>query len=455
MEVQTLVQNHRQYFEKGETKSIAFRKMQLKRLKHALEVYESDIMDALNQDLNKDPFEAYETEIGLVNEEIDYMLKNMSRLAAPKRVLTPAAQFPSRSAIMAEPHGTVLIMSPWNYPFQLTMVPLVGAIATGNCAVVKPSNYSPATSAVMRDIIRGLFAEEYISVVEGGREANQSLLKEKFDYIFFTGSVQVGKTVMHAAAEHLTPVTLELGGKSPCIVDKTANVKLAAKRIVWGKFLNAGQTCVAPDYVLAHSSIKAPLVHYMKKYIAAFYGQNPQINPQYPKMIAEKHFDSVLGLLQGEENVFGGRSNAETQQIEPTLLPNATWQSPAMQDEIFGPVLPVIEYDSLDEVISAVNKRPKPLALYLFTTSAYAKKKILGSISFGGGCVNDVVVHLATSNMPFGGVGESGMGGYHGKASFDTFSHKKSILTKANWLDLPVRYPPYKKYGVDVLKLFM
>lgn len=401
-------------------------------------------MEALHQDLNKSPFEAYATEIGIVKEEIKYTLKHLRKWASPKSVRTPITQFPSKSFIYPEPYGVVLIMSPWNYPFQLTIAPLVGAVCAGNCVVVKPSAYSPATTRLMAGMIRELFSEEYISVVEGGREANQALLDEKFDYIFFTGSVSVGKYVMEKAAAHLTPVSLELGGKSPCIVDETADIKLAAKRIVWGKFLNSGQTCVAPDYILVQKSVKDKLMKQIAKSIRKMYGKDVLANGEYPKIINEKHFDRILGLFNDAHIVSGGESDRTSLKIAPTVLDQVSWESAVMQEEIFGPLLPVLTFYDMKEVIQMVNARPRPLALYYFTRDKKREAKVLRHISYGGGCVNDTVVHLATSYMPFGGVGNSGMGGYHGKDSFDTFTHRKSIMKKSLMIDIPIRYAPFK-----------
>ena len=418
----------RAYFGQGECKNVDFRIRQLKNLYQWICGHEQEILDALYQDLNKSPFEAYAAEIGIVKEEIRYTLKHIRKWAAPKRVKTPITQFPSRSFIYPEPYGVVLIMSPWNYPFQLTIAPLVGAICAGNCAVVKPSAYSPNTTRVMAEMLRELFPAEYISVVEGGREANQALLDEKFDYIFFTGSVNVGKYVMEKASAHLTPVSLELGGKSPCIVDETADLKLAAKRIVWGKFLNCGQTCVSPDYILVQRGVKDKLVKQIQKYIRKMYGRDVLANKEYPKMINEKHFDRVLGLMEGARVIYGGESDRTSLKIAPAVLDQVNWKSPVMQEEIFGPLLPVLTFYDMKEVIQMVNAAPKPLALYYY----------------GGGCINDTVVHLATSYMPFGGVGNSGMGGYHGRDSFDTFTHRKSIMKKSGLIDVPIRYAPFK-----------
>ena len=448
-----VMENQKIYFESNETKSVSFRKQQLKRLYSVIKKYEADIFLALKTDLNKSEFEAYETEIGMVYEELKYMIKHIDSFAKPKKKKTPLMHFPSKSYQYQEPYGTVLVMSPWNYPFQLTIVPLVGAIAAGNCIVVKPSNYSKATSAVIIKILSN-FDDKYICVLEGGRDVNQQLLEEKFDYIFFTGSPTVGKLVMEKAAKHLTPITLELGGKSPCIVDETAKIDLSAKRIVWGKLLNSGQTCVAPDYVLVHETVKEEFLVAVKKYIDLFYGENPQENPQYPKIINKSHFDRLCTLIENSEDVFGGKANHNTLQIAPAIIDNCNFESLAMEDEIFGPILPILSYKNINEIIVQINKRPKPLALYYFTTSHSSEHKILNNVAFGGGCVNDTIVHLANSNLSFGGVGESGMGNYHGKESFSTFSHAKSILKKSLVLDINVRYAPYKNKIKLLRKIF-
>ncbi len=454
-DINVIMEKQRDFFLTGKTRNVSYRKYHLVRLGQSIKRHEQDIYDALKKDLNKAPFEAYATEVGMVLDELRHVLKHINSWAAPKRVPTPLVSFLSFSRIYSEPYGIALIMSPWNYPFQLTLEPLIGALAAGNCAVVKPSFYSPNTSLIIEEIIHEVFKEEYVTVVQGGRNANQSLLEQKFDYIFFTGSVAVGRTVMEAAAKHLTPVTLELGGKSPCIVDETADIDMAARRIVWGKFLNAGQTCVAPDYLLVSPAVKEELITRMRKYILKFYGSNPCENENYPKIINEKHYNRLLKLMEGENIVYGGKASAATSQIEPTILNHIEWNSRIMQEEIFGPILPVLEYHNLKDIIRMINCRPKPLALYYFTRSRANEKMVIKNISYGGGCINDTVVHLATSRMPFGGVGESGMGGYHGKSSFDTFSHKKSVLKKVNWIDVPLRYPPYKEAVLKMVKLIM
>ncbi len=453
-DTKTMVEKQRSFFKSGRTKEVDFRREQLRILRKAIIRNEAAISNALKEDLNKSPFEAYATEIGIILDELKHVLKHVSSWAKPESVRTPIVHFLSSSRIFKEPYGLVLIMSPWNYPFQLTMAPLLGSIAAGNCSIIKPSAYSPNTAEIIEKIIKESFDESYITVIQGGRNANRSLLDEKFDYIFFTGSVSVGKTVMEAASKHLTPVTLELGGKSPCIVLDDVNVGLAARRIVWGKLLNAGQTCIAPDYILVQRKVKDELAAEMGKQITRFYGKDPCSNPEYPKIINDKHFKRLLNLMKSGNIVFGGESDKESGKICPTIIDGVTWKSPIMQEEIFGPLLPVLEFDNLDEAVSQVNEHPKPLALYLFTNNKKNQQYVLNSTSFGGGCINDTIVHLATSNMPFGGVGNSGMGAYHGKASFDTFSHKKSILKKSNLIDIPLRYPPYKNH-LKLLKKMM
>ena len=453
-EIKLITKKQKLLYETGKTKDINFRIESLKKLSKAIKTNENEIMEALRLDLNKSKFEAYATEIGIVLEEINFMIKNMKRLLKPKRVRTPLTQFPSVSKIYKEPYGSVLIMAPWNYPFQLSIAPLVGAIASGNCAVIKPSNYALATSSIIKKIIEENFDESYVAVVEGGREANQNLLNNKFDLIFFTGSIPVGKIVMEKAAQNLTPVVLELGGKSPCIVDKTADIKMAAKRIAWGKGLNAGQTCVAPDYLLVHKDVKEAFTTELKNNIEKFYGKKPENNTQFPKIINKKHFERLNGLIKTGDIIHGGNSNGKSNQIGFTLMGNVTWEDPIMQEEIFGPILPIIVYEDLDEVVRLLNTKPKPLALYIFTKSKQVENKIINNISYGGGCVNDTVVHLATSYMGFGGVGDSGMGTYHGKSSIDTFSHSKSIMKKSNLIDIPVRYAPYGN-KISLLKKIM
>lgn len=446
MDHKKLAERQKQFFSTGKTRDILFRKRQLKRMGKWMKDNEAAILLALKEDLNKSPFEAYATEYYMVWEELHFALRHMEQWCRDSRVKTPLTQFPAKSYIRREPYGTVLILSPWNYPFQLTLSPLIGAVCAGNCAVVKPSAYSPHTSAVIKKMIEALFPPRYIAVVEGGRKENKALLEQAFDTIFFTGSAAVGRQVMEAASRHLTPVSLELGGKSPCIVDQTADIPLAAKRIVWGKFLNAGQTCVAPDYVLAHKDVKERLIEEMKKNIVKFYGENPLSNEEYPRIVNQKHYDRLMSLIEGERVSIGGTGDAAALKICPTLLPDASWHSKSMEEEIFGPILPILEFSDLREAAGKISRRPKPLALYFFSRSRKNQAYITRNLSYGGGCINDTVVHLATPHMPFGGVGESGMGGYHGKAGFETFSHKKSIMKKSLLLDIPLRYPPYENH---------
>lgn len=453
MSIHPIVSRQRAYFRSGATLSIYRRKKALNALLKELTLREGAILAALRKDLGKASYEGYMTEIGLVRDELRFHLKHLDQWVKDTKHPTPLAQFPSRSWTHPEPYGVVLIMAPWNYPVLLSLDPLIGAISAGNCAVLKPSAYAPATSAVLAELIAAALPPELVTVVQGGREENQALLEEKFDYIFFTGSPDVGRYVMEKASAHLTPVTLELGGKSPCIVTSSADLKMAARRIAFGKLVNAGQTCVAPDYLLVHTSVKEHLVPLLKKEVEHFLGTDPLQNPDYPKIINDKHFRRLQGLLTEGTIRFGGQ--AKDGRIAPTVVDDISPDSPVMQEEIFGPILPILTYHDLDEVIQFVQDRPKPLALYLFTRKKEEEEKILSRLSFGGGCVNDTIVHLATPHMPFGGVGESGMGGYHGKASFNTFSHQKSILKKAAWLDLPVRYHPYTSTKERLLRLFL
>nr|WP_317282474.1 aldehyde dehydrogenase [uncultured Sellimonas sp.] len=454
-EIQHLITQQRTYFQTGATLPVSVRINALRKLYSGISQHEKEIHDALKRDLGKSNFESYMCETGLVLEEISYMLKHITRFAKEKRVHTPLAQFHSRSFQKPSPYGVVLIMSPWNYPFMLTLSPLVDALAAGDTAVVKPSAYSPYTSAVIQKILSKCFDSRYVAVVTGGRAENTCLLQEHFDYIFFTGSQFVGKEVMRKAAEHLTPVTLELGGKSPCIVDQTANIRLAAKRIVFGKYLNCGQTCVAPDYIYCHRAVKDQFIKEVKKQIQKQYGKQPLRNPDFGKIINEKHFDRILGLIDEKKVVHGGTSDRKTLRIEPTVLDHVTFHDPVMQEEIFGPVMPILTFDSLDEVIQKVNAMPHPLALYFFTSNKAAAKKVTSRCGFGGGCINDTIIHLATTEMGFGGFGESGMGSYHGKIGFDTFSHYKSIVDKKTWLDLPMRYQPYRNIHEKMIRFFL
>lgn len=453
--IQELIRKQREYFYTDATLDVNFRINSLKKIQTAIQTHQEQINAALKADLGKSSFESYMCESGLVLNEITYMLKHIRSLAKEKTVPTPLAQFHSRSYMKPSPYGVVLIMSPWNYPFLLTFDPLVEALAAGNTVVLKPSAYSPATSRIICEIVRECFPEQYVAVVTGGREENACLLQEHFDYIFFTGSQSVGKEVMRQASAHLTPVTLELGGKSPCIVDKSANLKLAARRIVFGKYLNCGQTCVAPDYVFCHQDIKDDLLKQIQKQIRKQFGKSPLDNKNYGKIINEKHFSRILNLIDSSKVVTGGNIRLETLQIEPTVMDHVTFEDAVMQEEIFGPVMPLLTFTSMDEVIHKVNSMAHPLALYIFAQDKAIINKVTSECGFGGGCVNDVIIHLATSEMPFGGFGESGMGSYHGKKGFETFSHYKSIVDKKTWIDLPMRYQPYRKIYDRLIHLFL
>lgn len=455
MNIESTVAAQHAYFLKGETLDVAFRKDALRRLRETILLRKAQINDALQQDLGKSPSESYMCEVGMTLSELSYTLAHLDRWARRHSVLTPLAQFHARSFTVHNPYGVVLIMSPWNYPFMLTMEPLIGTLAAGNCALLKPSAYAPATSTVIREIVSACFPQEYVAVVEGGRKENQALLEQRFDYIFFTGGVTVGKEVMRKAAEHLTPVSLELGGKSPCVVDATAKLDLAAKRLAFGKLLNCGQTCVAPDYLLIDRRIKDEFIALLKKHLLAMTGGDPLANDQYVHMINRKHYDRVMGLIDPAKVVLGGQGDPETLRIAPTILDNVTADDAVMQEEIFGPVLPVMIYDSLDEAVEFIRSREHPLALYLFSEDKRTQERFLKSVPFGGGCINDTIIHLATSRMGFGGVGHSGMGSYHGKKSFETFSHEKSIVDKSTWMDMPVRYMPYSSLKDKLLRMFL
>lgn len=454
-EIKNIVTSQRKYFYTGATLNVDARILALKKLRASIIKHEDAVNEALKKDLGKSPFESYMCETGLVLSEISYMLKHIRSFAKEKTVLTPLAQFHSRSYKKPSPYGTVLIMSPWNYPFLLTLDPLVDAIAAGNTAVLKPSAYSPCTSEIVARIIRECFDEKYICVVTGGRAENTCLLNEHFDYIFFTGSQTVGREVMRQASCHLTPVTLELGGKSPCIVEKSANLKLAAKRIVFGKFLNCGQTCVAPDYIYCDRTVKDRLVKEIKKQVQRQFGKQPLERTDYGKIINEKHFERITGLIEPSKVVWGGKSDPQTLRIEPTVMDNVTFGDKVMQEEIFGPLMPVLTFDSLEEAIRNIQSMAHPLALYIFSNDRQAVRRVTSQCGFGGGCVNDTIIHLATCEMGFGGFGESGMGSYHGKDGFRTFSHEKSIVDKKTWIDLPMRYQPYRKANARLVKMFL
>ena len=454
-EITELVSTQRNYFKTGETLSVAYRIAALKKLKNTISNHENEILAALKADLGKSAHESYMCEAGLALSELTYMIKHTRKFASEKTVHTPLAQFHSRSYKKPSPYGVVLIMSPWNYPFLLTIDPLIDAIAAGNTVILKPSAYSPNTSAIITSLIKECFEEKYVAVVTGGRAENTALLQSHFDYIFFTGSQAVGKTVLEHAASHLTPATLELGGKSPCIVEKSANLKLAARRIVFGKYLNCGQTCVAPDYIYCDKEIKDELIRQIQKQIKKQFGSAPLNNKNYGKIINEKHFTRISNLINPDKVICGGDSNPKTLQISPTVMDHVTFQDAVMQEEIFGPVLPVLTYDSLDEAIVTVNSMAHPLALYIFTSDKDVARKVTSRCGFGGGCVNDTIIHLATSEMGFGGFGESGMGSYHGRDGFNTFSHFKSIVDKKTWMDLPMRYQPYRKIYEKLIRKFL
>lgn len=451
----TPLQAQRTYFASGVTIPLAHRQAALKKLYAVLSENQPAIAAALHQDLGKSETESYMCEIGLTLSEIRHLLKHLPQWVKGRRCPTDLSNFPGRSFTVPEPYGCVLVMAPWNYPFLLTMEPLAGAIAAGNCVVVKPSAYAPATSALMAKLLAQAFPPEFVTVVEGGRAENAALLEERFDYIFFTGGVAVGRLVMEKAAAHLTPVTLELGGKSPCVVTDSCDIPVTAARLVFGKFLNCGQTCVAPDYVLVDRTIQDRLLEEIKKQITAQFGPEPLDNPHYGRIVNRKHFDRLRDLIDREKVAFGGEAREDTLQIAPTVLDNVCEEDAVMGQEIFGPILPLIPYDTLEEAEDFIRRREKPLALYLFTRDKAAEQRFLQYVSFGGGCINDTIVHLATSHMGFGGVGHSGMGSYHGKKSFDTFSHEKSILKKGCWLDLPMRYQPYTKGKRKLIGMFL
>ena len=444
LKVSNIVSQQRKFFATGKTKDISFRIQNLKVLKKALLENEAAIFKALQIDLNKSVFEAALSEIGVCLEEINYALKNINAWTKPKKIKAPITQFLASAQLYSEPLGVVLIVGAWNYPLQLLISPLVGAIAAGNCAILKPSELAANTSHLLAEIIPKYFNPEVVAVIEGGIETSQQLLEEKFDYIFFTGGSEVGKIVMAAAAKHLTPVTLELGGKSPCIVDADTHLEYTAKRIVWGKFMNAGQTCIAPDYLLVDKRIKRDLLAKIKNCIHDFYGDEPEKSPDYGRIINQKHFNRLCKFLDGGEILVGGETNPSERYIAPTVIDRVDWEDPVMQEEIFGPILPVLEYTDLNEAIALVNAKPKPLALYFFSKDKQKQQTVLQQTSSGGVCINETVMQVGVIDLPFGGVGESGIGRYHGKASFETFSHQKSVLNKSFLVDVKLRYAPYK-----------
>ena len=454
-EIRQILEKQHRLFQEGATLPVSFRLSQLQKLKDGIRRYEEKLDQALEADLGKSRMESYMCEIGLTLSELTWMQKHLRSLVREKRVATPLAQFAARSFRSPSPYGTVLIMSPWNYPVLLTLEPLIDAIAAGNTVVIKPSAYAEHTSAVLKEMLKECFPSEYVAVVTGGRAENKALLEQRFDKIFFTGGKTVGREVLRHAAEYLTPVTLELGGKSPCIVDKSAKIPLAAKRIVFGKYLNCGQTCVAPDYILCDRTVSDELILALQKEITAQFGEDPLKNPDYGKIINQKHYDRIMGLIDPDKVVCGGCGDGQSLRIAPTIMKNVTFSDTVMGEEIFGPVLPILTYDTLEEAINIVEEHPHPLALYLFSEDKGAQKKVLELCHFGGGCINDTIIHLATSAMPFGGVGESGMGGYHGKTGFETFSHFRSIVDKKTWMDLPIRYQRYSRMKERLLRVFL
>ncbi|MBD0777451.1 aldehyde dehydrogenase [Maribacter sp. ANRC-HE7] len=438
-----ILKRQRDFFDSHQTKNVAFRKKVLKGLQKEIELKEDVICDALYSDFKKPKFETLAAETQFVLAELKLAIKNIALWARPERKSGTLLNWPSSDWIYKEPYGSVLIIAPWNYPFQLVFAPLIGAIAAGNTAVVKPSEATPHTSRIVQEIITKVFLPEHVSVVEGGVEVSQRLLSQKWDYIFFTGSTRVGKIVYESAAKHLTPVTLELGGKNPCIVDDTAAINLAAKRIVWGKFLNAGQTCIAPDYILVHNSVKDKLIEALKRSIKQCFGKSIETSPDYARLVNEKHYNGLKAMLQGEAILFGGETNDSDNFLAPTLVNEPKVDSKLMEGEIFGPILPIIAYDNDGVIHEYITRYGKPLATYVFSTNKKFQNKIITEYGFGGGAINDTVIQITNKKLPFGGVGASGIGAYHGKSSFELFSHQKAIIKKANWLDAPLRYPPY------------
>ncbi|MAD98236.1 MAG: aldehyde dehydrogenase [Flavobacteriaceae bacterium] len=444
MDIPNLVNAQKQFFASQQTKAISYRKAALQKLQKELYKREEEIVKALYNDFKKSEYEAIMTETSIVYSELKMAIKNIEKWNKPQKVRPSILNFPSSAKIYSEPYGTVLIIAPWNYPFQLAISPLIGAIAAGNTVVLKPSELTPHISNILREIIEAVFDKNHVAVVEGGVAVAQELLSLRWDYIFFTGSVNVGRIVAKAAAEFITPVTLELGGKSPCVIDETANLKLAAKRIVWGKYINGGQTCIAPDYILIHKSKKQEFIDLMKTEIKGAYGDNPETSEDFPRIVNTRNFERLALMLENENIAIGGETNKEDCYIAPTLIDEPKLDSEVMKGEIFGPILPVLSYETEDDIATVISKYDKPLAFYIFSENRSFANKLIGQYSFGGGTVNDTTVHFANHRLPFGGVGESGIGGYHGKQTFDTFSHKKGIVTRGTWLDVPTRYAPYK-----------
>ena len=454
MEAKLILKSQKDYFKTGATRDVGMLKKLLKKLRAEILKKEDAIYEALHKDLKKSKFEAYFSEIGVVISEIDLTLKHIDSWSKPKKVRAAGLNFPSRDYIYSEPYGTVLIIAPWNYPFQLAVAPLIAAIAAGNTVVLKPSEHTTHTSQLLEDILSTVFISEHLKVIQGGIPETTLLLKERWDYIFFTGSVAVGKIVAKAAAPFLTPVTLELGGKNPCIVDNSMSTQLIAKRLVWGKFVNAGQTCIAPDYLLVHRSVKAQLISDLKSEIIKAYGENPQKSEDYPRIVNNTNLLRLTKMLTDSEVVFGGTHDVSDCYLAPTLIDEPSMDSEVMKDEIFGPILPILSYETESDIQSVLSRYEKPLGFYVFSNNKSFYKKMIETYSFGGGTINDTMIHFGNSKLPFGGVGESGIGAYHGRLGFDTFSHKKGIVIKANWIDIPLRYAPYKNKLKKLKRLF-
>jgi aldehyde dehydrogenase (NAD+) len=454
-EVLKILDEHKKFFETGKTKNVDFRIQQLRILRQAIAVNEELIINAMYEDLHKSRYEAFTTEIGLLYSSIRLITKNLKKWAKPQRVPTPLVFFGGQSYIYHEPYGTVLIIGPFNYPVNLIFEPLIGAISGGNCAVIKPAQMTPNVSKVVAKIIKENFEENYIRVIEGDRQATAALINAPFDYLFFTGSVSTGKMVMTAATKNLVPVTLELGGKSPCIVDETANIDLAAKKLAWAKFSNAGQTCVAPDYVYVHKQVKKQFLDNLRKYMLHFYGPNPKENKDFGRIVNKQHTERLAQLIDRDKVIIGGDYDIENRYIAPTVLDRVNWDDAVMADEIFGPILPVLEFDNLEIMIRDINSQSKPLALYLFTTNKAVEKKIIDNVSYGGGCINDAFIQVGNPHLPFGGVGASGIGAYHGRRSFETFSHSKSILDRKFDLFPDMIYPPSDEKKLSLIRKFL
>lgn len=453
--IQKLVEDQRRHFDSGATRAYSTRRERLQKLSRALKTFESEILEALHIDLRKPPLETFTSEIAIVEKEISVALKSLGKWMKPRRVSTPLHLIPAKSRIHREPLGVVLVIAPWNYPLQLALSPLIGAIAAGNCVVIKPSELAPATSRLLARLIEATFSAESVSVVEGGVPETTELLQLKFDHVFFTGSTKVGRIVYEAAAKTLTPVTLELGGKSPVIVHGDADLDLAARRVAWGKFMNAGQTCVAPDYLYVQDSIADRFLEKLKNVIEAHFGNDPARSDSFARIVSSGHWERLTKLIDPKKVYVGGKIDREIKYVAPTILKDVQWTDPVMQDEIFGPLLPVLRYHEIDEALGRIRSREKPLAAYLFTNSSFVKRKFLRELSFGGGCVNDTILHLSSSALPFGGVGASGVGAYHGETSFLVFSHQKSVLEKSKWLDLSFRYPPYDGWKLKALRFLL